>query len=310
MLLHRFYTQVSIIAHNTVWTAGACIILSAKLADEPRSLRHVTNVIYDRLVDRQNICVETVSMEGMVCRRSLNFYGAEGYDWKHALIETERHILKELGFRLAVELPHNFVLVFVNTLRDKAGAPGWSNGKGLFNILLQAAWDYANDLLIDQICVREAPEVLACACISLATSHCDASLPEGWEYVLGSNVDECERLVLYLKGLYKRPVETSCYRNFSKSIVLEKFSMKQLRRNEVVDDSPQRNRDRKRPLESEATKKSSFSSIRSPRQAHSIAHADVTTENRDRIQSNEHSNGLSKPGRAKRKRRRFEDAVS
>ncbi|KAI0567141.1 cyclin-L1 [Gracilaria domingensis] len=305
MLLHRFYTQVSLIAHNTVWAAGACVNLSAKLADEPRSLRHVANVLYDRLVDRQNVCVETVAIEGRNYRRPLNFYGAEGYDWKNALIETERHVLKELGFRLAVELPHNFVLIFVNTLRDKAGAPGWSEGHGPFNTLLQAAWDYANDLLIDQICVREAPEVLACACISLATSHCEGTLPEGWEHVLGSSTEECQRLAKYLKDLYEHPIEKSCYRNFSNSTVLEHFSVKL----EEKAAGQTKHEMKKRRFEEETAKEGCSSRPASPEaHTHDCVALDLKCE--DEKRSVQHSNGLSTSARLKKKRRRFEDAVS
>ncbi|PXF46617.1 Cyclin-L1 [Gracilariopsis chorda] len=311
MLLHRFYTQVSIVAHSTIWAAGACILLSTKLADETRSLRHVVNVVYDRVIHRQNMPVETVAVGGRNCRRPIEYYGAEGYHWKFAFIATERHILKELGFRLAMELPHNFILIFVNTLRDKAGAPGWSECEGDFKALLQTAWDYANDLLIDQLCVREAPEALACSCISLATEHCEGSLPDGWETVLGSSKEECERLALYIRALYKRSAWISCYKNYSRAQVLEKFSLRELPHDQVQrshiyeDDTGKRLRSVEESHESVQVSKKLCENENST--------VDDATSKSDKnvgeLDNPSVENGALKPVRRKRKRRRFEDAA-
>lgn len=225
MLLHRFYTQASIATYSTVWASGACVLLAAKLADETRSVRHVSSVLYDRLAHRHGKATGTVSIEGSSYREPLDFYGAEGYHWKRALLDTEKYLLRELGFRLAIELPHNFVLIFVNTLRQKAEAPGWSESTGGFKLLLQAAWNYANDLLQDRICVLEAPEALACACISLASSHCHEGLPDGWQRVLGSSKEQCERISTRLESIYAYNDHRFCFKNYARSEILDIFSI-------------------------------------------------------------------------------------
>lgn len=311
MLLHRFYTQVSIVAHSTIWAAGACILLSTKVADETRSLRHVVNVVYDRVMLHQNMPVETVVVRGRGCRRPIEYYGAEGYHWKIALIATERHILKELGFRLAMELPHNFILIFVNTLRDKAGAPAWSECEGDFKTLLQTAWDYANDLLIDQVCVREAPETLACACISLATQHCERSLPDGWEAVLGSSKQECERLASYIRTIYKRDAWTSCYKNYSRAQVLEKFSRRELPHGQAQISHVPEEGARKKLQSVGASDGSEQISTKSCTNENNTV--DDTTgkvkKTKGGLGTTSVENGPLQPVRRKRKRRRFEDAV-
>ena len=40
-------------------------------------------------------------------------------EWKDAIIKTERHVLKELGFRLynIMEHPHKFILYYVKVRR-------------------------------------------------------------------------------------------------------------------------------------------------------------------------------------------------
>lgn len=194
LLLQRFYTRVSLLAHNTIWAVGACLLISAKLADQPRNLRHIANVLHDRLCARENRA-DTVDWHGEKRRRPLEFYGAAGYDWKFELIATERHVLMELGFRLQAEVPHKFVLIFVNTLRDKARAPAWTErGANRFRRLLQIAWNFANDVMRIRVCVAEETETVACACIALAAESCGEELPGRWQKVFGCEAKDCERV--------------------------------------------------------------------------------------------------------------------
>lgn len=193
MLMQRFYTRASLRAHCVVWVAGAALLVSAKLCDESRSIRHVANVLYDRLHVREGNA-EITTWKGEERRRPLDFYGAAGYDWKHELILTERYLLKELGFRVEVELPHKFVLIFVNTLRDKSRAAGWMEGAEEFRRLLQGAWNCANDVMRLRVCVAEQVETVACACIAMSTKRIGGVLPMGWEVVFGSCADEVGRI--------------------------------------------------------------------------------------------------------------------
>lgn len=222
MLLHRFYTCVSLRAHATIWTAGAAVLLSAKLADQPRTLRHVANVLNDRVNTREGV-TDIVRWQGEGRLRPLDFFGAAGYDWKHELIATERHVLKELGFRLMVELPHKFVLIFVNTLRDKCGAPAWTQpGVQEYRKLLQRSWNYANDVMRIRVCVAEEPEAIACACISLGATHCSGRLPEGWQIVFGTSKEECARLVGEIRSLYEVPSAKGMLVDYSLSSAFER----------------------------------------------------------------------------------------
>lgn len=223
MLVQRFYTRVSLRAHASIWTAGAALLLSAKLADQPRTLRHVANVIHDRVCAREGT-LETLQYCGEERRRPLDFFGADGYDWKHELITTERHILKELGFRLKVELPHKFVLIFVNTLRDKSGASAWTEpGVEDFRNFLQRSWNYANDVMRIRLCVAEEPEAIAVACIALAARQCNTALPKGWQIVFGSSEKECERIVQEINWFYEMPSTKGLLVDYSLAPAFERF---------------------------------------------------------------------------------------
>lgn len=226
MFFHRFYARVSLRAHPSIWAAGAAILLSAKLADQPRNLRHISNAIYDRLGEWEGTS-DVVDINEVQRRRPLDFFGVDGYDWKHELIAIERHILKELGFRLRVELPHKFVLIFVNTLRDKGGAPAWTDPSVKpFRAFLQHSWNYANDVMRIRLCICEEPEVIAVACIALGAQKSNIQLPEGWQIVFGSNKDECVRLEKEILHSYAMPSSKGLLLDFSMTPAFERFHPK------------------------------------------------------------------------------------
>lgn len=226
MFFHRFFARVSLRAHSSIWAAGASILLAAKLADQPRNLRLISNAIHDRLGAWEGTH-ETAECKGEVRRRPLDFFGVDGYDWKHGLIAAERHILKELGFRLQAELPHKFVLIFVNTLRDKGKAPAWTDAAVRpFRVFLQHSWNYANDVMRIRLCISEEPEVLAVACIALGAQKSDIRLPEGWETVFGSSTDECTRLKREIRESYEMSSTKGLLIDYSMSSTFEKFHPK------------------------------------------------------------------------------------
>lgn len=201
-------------------------MLSSKINGDSRNLRHIANILYDRMNEREQT-EDYVGIENKIYRRPLDFYGAQGYDWKVSLIETERHILKELGFRLSVELPQKFVLIFVNTLRDKSDAPNWTQG-GLhpYQKVLQTAWNYANDVLYSKLCVLEQPHAIACACISLGASQCELELPENWHVVFGCTAENCKSIADEITSIYATPDTRGKFVDYSNCDVFRQFSSK------------------------------------------------------------------------------------
>lgn len=57
------------------------------------------------------------------------------WDMKQALFETEKDMLKEMGFRTFVEHPHKFLLTYLRILGIQQPHPE----------LAQKAWNYLND---------------------------------------------------------------------------------------------------------------------------------------------------------------------
>ena len=79
---------------------------------------------------------------------------------------AERHVLKELGFRLHVEHPHKLLFNYLHVLR----APE----------LTQTAFNFLNDCLRLALVVCYPPHVLASAAILLAARREGVALPEPW----------------------------------------------------------------------------------------------------------------------------------
>ena len=83
---------------------------------------------------------------------------------QRGLQKYEETMLKRLGFILAVEHPHKFVIMYCQQLDL------WP--------VAQTAWNYCNDLLRTDLCCRYPAEVLAVSAIVLATRHHGCKLPK------------------------------------------------------------------------------------------------------------------------------------
>jgi cyclin L len=198
VLFHRFYTVTSLKAHGHVWTAAAALLVACKSEEQQRRVRDVANVVHYCFCARER--VGAAGADGRP--RPLDYYGEPGYEWKRTVIAAERHLLKELGFQVRVDHPHKFVLVFMNTMRDAAGAAGGWADDAAWRGVLQAAWNYASDALRARLPVVEAPEAVACACIALAADRCGRPLPAGWAGVFGADEPRCRRIAAAIRRVY------------------------------------------------------------------------------------------------------------
>lgn len=222
MLFQRFYLVVSLQSHSHVWAAAAALLVASKSEEHQRKIRDVANVVHDRMCVREGLATGTVRVGDETVRRPLDFYGAAGYDWKTTIMTTERHLLKELGFQIRVDHPHKFVLVFMNTLREKSGAADWAEpeSRTWLNVL-QSAWNYANDSLRLRLAVLEPAEAIAVTCIALASADSKLSLPTGWQVVLGSSERASRRIGAHIRRLYTLPRTRGRFVDVARSGVLD-----------------------------------------------------------------------------------------
>eukprot|EP00002_Diphylleia_rotans_P023546 TRINITY_DN4636_c0_g4_i2.p1 TRINITY_DN4636_c0_g4~~TRINITY_DN4636_c0_g4_i2.p1 ORF type:complete len:235 (-),score=49.02 TRINITY_DN4636_c0_g4_i2:69-773(-) len=155
VLFHRFYFRKSMNKIEVKSVATACLFLAGKVEEKPRRLRDVINV-YKHLERRRN----------GLAPKPVNYETQDYADVKNKLVQTERWILKELGFILYTELPHKFLLTYL--------------GQRFLNLpsIAQKAWNYMVDSHRLPVILTHNPETIACASIYLAAKSSGIPLPE------------------------------------------------------------------------------------------------------------------------------------
>jgi transcription initiation factor TFIIIB Brf1 subunit/transcription initiation factor TFIIB len=156
VLFHRFYCKKSFTRFNVRSVAASCVWLAAKLEESPKEISAVLQVLWRMERRRNNLPIEVLDLHSPVCSITqiapLSFssdvyysaftslgtkfepqYALQKYlEMKTALIRTERHLLKEMGFICHVEHPHKFIMSYLKALEAPVE-------------LMQEAWNLAND---------------------------------------------------------------------------------------------------------------------------------------------------------------------
>ncbi|KAG9450666.1 hypothetical protein H6P81_010631 [Aristolochia fimbriata] len=184
VLFHRFYCKKSFARFDVKIVAASCVWLASKLEESPRKARQVLIVFHRMECRRENLPV-------VFLETSSKKYA----DLKTLLNNTERHILKEMGFICHVEHPHKFISNYLRTLETPPE-------------LRQEAWNLANDSLRTTLCVRFKSEVVACGVVYAAARRFHVPLPENppwWKAFDAdkSGIDEVCRVLAHLYSLPK-----------------------------------------------------------------------------------------------------------
>lgn len=172
-LLHRFYSVTSLASHGTIWAAAATLLISTKASSHNRRVRDLANAVHYAFAIHESRAAKT-----------LDYFSHAGFEWKRAIVDAERHILRDLGFHTAVDAPHRYVLVVHASLRERAAAAA-GDSVGAWKALLAAAWRLCNDAHRTTVVVEFPARTMACACIALAAEGAVA-LPERWAEVFGA----------------------------------------------------------------------------------------------------------------------------
>lgn len=175
----------------------ASIFLAAKLEECMRSMRAAISVyccIKFRRLKAESGGSESTPLEASpVLDMSTMFF----YQLRQSILRAERLILEKLGFNTFVELPHKFLLNYLNVL-----------GLAKNQELAQTAWNYMNDSMRTVACVRFLPEAIATAAIFRAASTLNISLheePTPWWTLFETSLEDIEHVCWLLTRLYANP---------------------------------------------------------------------------------------------------------
>jgi len=167
--------------------AMGCVFLASKLEEKPRAPRDVIFVFH-------HMCRRRRSLPPSLLEVTSSRY----HDLREALLTIEKYVLKELGFGFynVMDHPHKFILYYIKTL---GGSPE----------LAQRAWNYLNDSLRLDCCVRYRAELIACAALFMAARDLRIKLPDSppWYGLFGASLTEIREVGNAILSLYHQQDE-------------------------------------------------------------------------------------------------------
>ena len=186
-LFHRFFYRKSLTRYDAPPVALTALFLAAKVeeADSATLLGDVLKV-YNCCFHRRKGRTHELLVRG----------GPQYSKLKQQLLSIERYLLKELGFSLNMDHPHRYILHYIQFLEMNEDTE-----------FAQCAWNYINDSMRLDLCVRHRSEAVACAGIYLAAKKLGRSLPQSppWHTVFGATSDEISAISESVLRLYEQP---------------------------------------------------------------------------------------------------------
>lgn len=193
VMLQRFYFRRSFAEFEVRGLATAALALACKFHETHRKLRDLIVVVH-RLQMRGTMEDGKPLFESRPTP-GLDISSKEYADLKHDVLRSERNLLRELGFEVAVHLdpPHRYVLEYSDLLQTPKG-------------LLQMAWNYLNDSLRTTLCCCHAPSELAAAALLLAARQLRVKLPSSpsWWEAVGAEGKDRDHIAKSMLALYKK----------------------------------------------------------------------------------------------------------
>ncbi|TFJ83726.1 hypothetical protein NSK_004830 [Nannochloropsis salina CCMP1776] len=167
--------------------AMGCVFLASKLEEKPRAPRDVLFVFHHMCRRRRGLGPSLLEVTSV-----------RYHDLREALLMIEKYVLKELGFGFysIMDHPHKFILYYIKTLD---GTP----------TLAQRAWNYLNDSLRLDCCVRFRAELIACTALYMASRDLGVKLPDDppWFALFGASLEEMRHVGNVILSLYREKDE-------------------------------------------------------------------------------------------------------
>ena len=182
-LFHRFYFRYSFAENDLQSIIASCLFIATKLEETPKKIRDFVSVFDYLMKIKRNV-------ESPIPVLSLN--SEEFFDLRQDLINSERLILKEVGFRLThlYVKPYKYLYYYLKLLK-------------LNKIFAQKTWNYINDMYRTPICVSFPPHTLAVSAIFLASRFLNCPLPDlKWWLAFDCKWEDIEEIVAEVISLY------------------------------------------------------------------------------------------------------------
>lgn len=166
------------------------LFLASKVEETPVRLRDLF-ACFDRLLKRR---------AGLDCSPLSD---QRHQAWTEALKEAEVILLNKVGFEVYVDVPHKFILHFINYLHPTAREED-SAISDMWHLLNQRCWNTLNDcLLSSRVLFQYTPSVIACTAIYLAANTLELVLPHEWWQLFDVPNDTLYACAVDIQRLYK-----------------------------------------------------------------------------------------------------------
>ena len=190
VLFQRFYYQRSFKIFSILDIGMACTFIACKVEESCRRLRDIVNV-FDLLYRKyRNLDTDP-----------LPYICDEYFDYKESLIEAEMIVLTELGFNVHVQHAHGLLMNYFKALDLNEDLE-----------FCQKALNYLNDMFMTDAFLRYQPNVIACACIYMASWNTKSYLTDSnvpWWDIFDVSMKQMEILAGNLIFTYKVQISPS-----------------------------------------------------------------------------------------------------
>jgi len=180
IILHRFYYRKSMKEYPVMRVAMTSLLLATKVEETARKIKDILNV-FDRLLKK---------LHGQPLD-PLDSHSKRYARWRGQLNSMELVVLKELGYILYVDHPHKFFFYYVDCLI-------------LNRHVAQRAWNFLNDSMRTNVCLRFRPEVVATGGIYLAVLLLQKKLPDKWYELFDTSYEDMIEVASIISELYTR----------------------------------------------------------------------------------------------------------
>ncbi|KAK8720536.1 hypothetical protein OTU49_013260, partial [Cherax quadricarinatus] len=142
---HKFYTVATLEDYDPYLIGSTCIYLASKVEDDDIKIRDIINV-------------------GISCVRrgepplSLDPY----FTMRDSLIQAELLLMRVLGFKMKVDLPHQYLLHYMLSLKEWLGEETFETIP-----IVQLAWNIIQDIYHSPIVLKYSPQLFSAAILNI-----------------------------------------------------------------------------------------------------------------------------------------------
>lgn len=189
---HTFYKNATFERYDPFTIGCTCIYLASKVVDDDIRIRDIVNVGVN--------CINRDSPPLM-----LEPY----FTMRDSLTQAELLLMRILGFNLRVELPHKYLLLYLQALGDWLGRNVTD-----FIPIKETAWKILQDCYHDPMVIKHSPQLLAVSCLHITLELLGVEVPNShWYKVIHHDCtkDKVSELSLQILSVYNEEKKLSIH---------------------------------------------------------------------------------------------------